>query len=147
MRPDSGTVVDSYPWEVPYALGLYWDGAYFSNNSGKEDQGGDACIYVVDLLTSIDEEITTPLAVELLSAYPNPFNATTNISYSLIEPSRVRIDIFNLLGQKVETILDSYQQAGAHTLNWRADGLPSGIYYARISGGNTVRSIKITLLK
>ncbi|MCP4580459.1 MAG: T9SS type A sorting domain-containing protein [candidate division Zixibacteria bacterium] len=147
MNPDSGNVVDTYPWEVPYPLGLYWDGEYFHNVSSKAEYGGDNVIYQVSLAVDIEEEIAKPESIELAKAYPNPFNASTNINYSLAKPSSVRIDIYNILGRRVETVFDGYQLSGTYTINWRADDLPSGIYYARIAGDKASQSIKLTLLK
>jgi|WetSurMetagenome_2_1015567.scaffolds.fasta_scaffold54778_2 hypothetical protein len=82
-----------------------------------------------------------------LSNYPNPFNAQTTISYSLPQTEPVKLSIYNLLGQKVATLLDAPQTAGEHTLIWNASPFPSGIYFARLEIGNQAQTIKVVLLK
>jgi hypothetical protein len=83
----------------------------------------------------------------LLSNYPNPFNAQTTISYSLPQSGPVRLFIYNLLGQKVATLLDAPQTAGEHSLIWNASPFPSGVYFARLDMGNDAQTIKLVLLK
>jgi hypothetical protein len=84
--------------------------------------------------------------------YPNPFNPSTDIAYSLDTASDVRIEIYNVAGQAVRTFDTGYQAAGEHSVNW--DGLDStgapaasGIYYYRIQAGNDVLTDDMILLK
>lgn len=79
--------------------------------------------------------------------FPNPFNATTTISFSLYEESLVEISIYNILGQEIETLLNEVQAAGRHNVIWRARGIPSGIYFYRIFAFGVVKSGKMLLLK
>ncbi|GEM_PF-290213 len=83
----------------------------------------------------------------LINNYPNPFNATTTISYILCEDSDVRLDIYNLAGQKVSTLVDNYSKAGSHTAVWNAGNFSSGIYLYRLKTGNNVLTGQMTLLK
>jgi hypothetical protein len=83
----------------------------------------------------------------LLQNYPNPFNAQTTISYSLPQSGPVKLSIYNLLGQKVSTLLYASQTAGEHTLIWNASAFPSGIYFARLEMENNAKTIKLALLK
>ncbi len=82
-----------------------------------------------------------------LSTYPNPFNASTNISFTLIQPSQVTLDIYDILGRRAESLVDWYLPAGNHSVLWQAGELPSGIYFYRITAGEYHDSRKITLLK
>jgi len=94
---------------------------------------------------------TTPLVevngFALGTNYPNPFNATTTISYFLPSASEIRVDICNILGQRVETLFNGRQESGAHSLRWDATDVASGIYFARLSNGTQVSSVKMLLLK
>lgn len=64
--------------------------------------------------------------------YPNPFNSSTTISYHLKNDSRVVINIYDILGHKIQTHLDSYQVAGPHSVKWDAKGLAAGIYFLEV---------------
>jgi len=68
----------------------------------------------------------------LLQNYPNPFNANTNIQYNLPSNSRVRISIYNLLGQEIETLVEEFQEAGYKTISWNGSDHSSGIYFYKI---------------
>jgi len=81
------------------------------------------------------------------TSYPNPFNPTTTISYFLPSPSEIRVDIYNLLGRRVETLFSGRQEVGAHSVRWDGSNSPSGIYFARIETRDHAQSIKMVLLK
>ena len=69
----------------------------------------------------------------LLNNYPNPFNGYTIIQYMVPRFSRVQIQIYNLQGRKVDTVFESYQEAGHYSFTWNATGLPSGVYFYKLS--------------
>ncbi|MEW6510293.1 MAG: T9SS type A sorting domain-containing protein [Bacteroidota bacterium] len=100
----------------------------------------------------VAQERLTPLAHDL-QAYPNPFNPTTRIQYSLPEASLVDLRIYDVLGREVEVLSDGYMEAGLHTAIWNAASAASGIYYARLSvrdeSGKALftKSIKLLLVK
>jgi hypothetical protein len=81
------------------------------------------------------------------SSYPNPFNSSITIQYSLIEPSEITIIIYDLLGRMVETLVNSRKSAGNHQVVWDAEGLPSGVYFYRIQADKFSTAGKMTLLK
>ena len=64
--------------------------------------------------------------------FPNPFSSSTNISFSLPHPEKVKIQIYNLKGQLVETLLDEQKPAGNHTMEWNAEQMSSGIYFIKL---------------
>jgi len=69
--------------------------------------------------------------------YPNPFNPSTNISYFLPEAANVKLEIYNIAGQKIKTLTDNYYTAGSYTLTWNGDDykdsrVPSGMYVYKI---------------
>jgi hypothetical protein len=90
---------------------------------------------------------TVPGTFVLDQNYPNPFNAATAIGYRLPAVSPVELTIYNLLGQKIETLVKERQQAGHHQVNWDASGFPGGIYYYRIVAGEFQQVRKMILLK
>jgi hypothetical protein len=84
--------------------------------------------------------------------YPNPFNAGTTIRYSLAKGEKVRLDIFNALGQKVKTLINGYVPEGEYLIHWdgfndRGNKLASGIYFYRLQAGSFVKTRKFILLK
>jgi hypothetical protein len=80
--------------------------------------------------------------------YPNPFNPTTAIVYQLSAVSQVELSIYNILGQKVVTLVNSRKPAGKHQVKWDASGFAGGVYYYRLStDGGFVRTRKLVLLK
>ena len=74
------------------------------------------------------------------SAYPNPFNPVTTISFGLPIESHVEVSIFDLRGQKVETLISELAQPGNYSVNWDANHIASGVYFVHFtaSGDNTL---------
>jgi hypothetical protein len=105
--------------------------------------GTDAIFTVNDEL-----EATTPMVYTLEQNYPNPFNPSTNIQFSLPATANVTLEVFNMLGQKVATLIDAQKMnAGSHTQKFDASSLASGMYVYRISAANFVQSRKMMLIK
>ena len=88
-----------------------------------------------------------PTTPELAQNYPNPFNPTTNISFSLPSRNRVKIEIFNILGQKITTLNDEEFGAGSHVVRWNAIGASSGVYFCRMIVGDTKQTKKMLLIR
>jgi hypothetical protein len=89
----------------------------------------------------------TPSGFVLIDNFPNPFNSSTEIRYTLPGNFNVRLDIYNILGQRVETLIDGYQHQGAHTVTWNAQRFSSSIYFCRLTAGEKVYTNRMTLLK
>ncbi|NIS48610.1 MAG: T9SS type A sorting domain-containing protein [Aliifodinibius sp.] len=107
----------------------------------------------VNPTVSIDQPVH-PVPSEFLLAqnYPNPFNSTTVIRYALPKMSDVKLIIYNVLGQKVRTLLNDRVEAGYHSIEW--DGrndigaqAASGIFVYRLKAGNQIISKKMLLLR
>ena len=102
-----------------------------------------------DLILSIpDNTVTTiPESYRLYQNYPNPFNPNTTIRFDLIKNTHVKITVFNLLGQHIETIIDKDLAAGAKAVVWDASHLPSGKYFYRLQADNFTDVKEMTLIK
>ena len=100
-------------------------------------------IYVPNV--SNDDEPTTQLLS--LHNYPNPFRQKTEISYSITKPEQVRIQIYNLKGQLVETIVDGYIPAGDYRHVWNAENATSGIYFIKFKSKGVREVQKVILIK
>ena len=96
-----------------------------------------------------NEQVSSlPQTVELQQNYPNPFNPTTSIAFGLPESGTVRLEVFDVLGRKVSTLLNGENKiAGRHSVTFDAKNLSSGMYIYRLQSGNTVITKKLTLIK
>ncbi|MBU0475673.1 MAG: T9SS type A sorting domain-containing protein [Bacteroidetes bacterium] len=108
---------------------------------------------IVGTPTSVETERIVPKEYSLNQNYPNPFNPSTTISYGLPFESKVKVEIFNILGQRVDVITNRIESAGLHSILWDASHLSSGVYIIRINATaisnniNFSKSIKIILMK
>jgi len=78
---------------------------------------------------------------------PNPFNPATTISFSIPAAGAVSLTVYNLIGQEVARLVDGMMEAGAHSITWRGDGLPSGVYLYRLTGNGFTQTRKLVLVK
>jgi len=83
----------------------------------------------------------------LTKVYPNPFNPTTEIDFTVPSDGYVRLSAYNVMGQEVSVIFDGFQTIGEHSYRWDASALPSGVYYVRLSSGKNVKTMKALLVK
>jgi len=105
--------------------------------------------YLDTLVVSVDEDnfANLPNSFQLYNNYPNPFNPTTNISYYLPEASKVTLDVYDVLGRHVQSLVNDVQPAGRHSLVFNARNLSSGIYFYRISAGSFSEVKRMLLMK
>jgi hypothetical protein len=99
-----------------------------------------------------NDQVQVPTHYSLNQNYPNPFNPSTTLAYSLKEAGRVTINIYNVLGQNVKTLVDEYQDAGEYTKIWNGDDdsgndVSSGVYFYRIKAGDFSDIKKMVLMK
>ncbi len=105
-----------------------------------------------DRPTAVAVDSAVPRTSELLRSYPNPFNASTVIPFRLGAGGQVRIDIFNLLGQRVRRLLDERRAPGLHKVRWsgtedRGSPVSSGVYFYRLTTAETVRTRRCMLIR
>jgi hypothetical protein len=98
-------------------------------------------------LTGVDEEDPVPVRFELEQNYPNPFNPQTEISFQIADAGFVTLEVFNLLGQSVATIVHGKLNPGRYSAVWDAAGQPSGIYFYKLSSDRFVATRKMVVLK
>jgi hypothetical protein len=94
---------------------------------------------------AVREEL--PAEFTLNQNYPNPFNPTTVISYELPEAADVRLQVFDMAGRQVATLVSGQVGAGRHTVNFDASSLSSGVYMYRLQTQSGVFTRKLTLIK
>jgi len=116
----------------------------------RPEHNGAAYKGLADITTGVLERGLTnsvPEAFSLTQNYPNPFNPSTTIRFAIPANGNVSLTVYNMLGQKVASLINGYKKAGTYEVNWNADNISSGIYFYRLISGATVVSKKMTLLK
>jgi hypothetical protein len=95
----------------------------------------------------IGEEAVKPAKFELGQNYPNPFNANTSINFELKQTAKVKLEIFNVSGQKITTLINQRLQSGQHRICWNAEADMSGVYYYKITADGESQTKKMVLIK
>jgi hypothetical protein len=151
-------------WSEPVVIADYLND-YLSPNLLCTAVGADTIIHCIfrkyyptpiggTYLTYMNGAQATSVYVEPISYsnqsvqnYPNPFNAQTTIRYSLPKSSNVSIEIFDIVGRKIEMLQGGYQEAGEHSIVWNAEDRASGVYFYRLKAGESSKTERCILLK
>ncbi|MGH7497203.1 MAG: ThuA domain-containing protein [bacterium] len=150
--------LDSFEFRRPMDMELGPDGALYMLEWGTGFGGGNSDAKLIrirykgSLMPPVGVEAKPEVAPEpsfaLAQNYPNPFNPTTTIHYELPVLSKVDLSIYNLLGQKVATLVSGRQLAGSYEINWEAAAHPGGVYFYRLeTSTGFVQTKKLILLK
>ena len=84
---------------------------------------------------------------DLLPNYPNPFNPEAQIRYQVASQAQVTLEVYDVLGRKVRTLVDEPQAGGSYTVSFDGSNLSSGMYFIHLKAGETVKLRKMTLIK
>ena len=124
-----------------------WALGYDYNESEQTlvDVIGD--VMATETFVENDVSDSTPRALVLAGNFPNPFNPSTAINYSLESPAHVRLEVFTVAGQRIAVLEDDLKSSGSHRVAWNAGSMPSGIYLYRISAGGNTANGRMTLLR
>lgn len=145
---ERGTFADIFP-----AFESYGGITYEPSGTGADRIGSGYCFMVRDPLVGVDEnEGLLPKEFTVSKNYPNPFNPSTTIDYSVPRKSKVNLSVYNVLGQKVATLVNTEMAAGKYRAVWdgKADNgstLSSGIYFYKFEADNFVKTSKMVMLK
>jgi hypothetical protein len=105
-------------------------------------------MYTFDLSgVGVPQSDNRPLSVRLNQNYPNPFNANTNISFEIEKPGHVELNIYDVTGRLVSTLIDGPMEAGERTLTFDGSSIASGNYFVSLKAGGVQLSKKMTLMK
>ncbi len=103
---------------------------------------------LVNVVLDVASELPgIPVVYDLAQNFPNPFNPSTSVQFSIPEAGMVSIKVFNLLGEEVATLLNEFKNAGNYNVNFNAANLTSGVYIYKINAGNFSMSKKMMLMK
>jgi len=116
---------------------------------GSTGKAGVTGLVINGVVTNImlSENEIKPSHFNLEQNHPNPFNPLTMINYQLPMTNEVELSIYNLLGERIITLVSEKQQAGSYQVEWDASGFASGVYYYRIKAGEFVKTKKLILLR
>ena len=136
LAPDGRTMYFSANYDTLGRYDLYETKMFI-------DENGDT------VLTDLQdiETNTIPEDFYLYPNYPNPFNPSTRISYSIPEYSKIIVKIFDILGNEIETLVNEEKPSGSYDLTWNATGLPSGVYFYQLRAGGYVKTKKMILIR
>jgi len=134
---------------LPINADLYW---YVIASDGVSDNASEAFTLSLNIETGIDKQAEIPEEFEISQNFPNPFNPTTSISYGLPKECNVKVEIFNVLGQNIRTLVNEKQNAGVYTFTWNAKDMSgrrvkSGVYLYKITTSEFSKTMKMMLLK
>ncbi len=120
------------------------------NNKWIANRQGGVYVFNEDGITAVNTRSLTaslPHGYSLSQNFPNPFNPTTSISYDVSRPSYVRIDVYDVLGRQVNTLVDETKVPGSYHVTFDATNLPSGVYYYRLQAGAFTETKKLMIIK
>ena len=121
----------------------FW-GVYDSDNTTTWGKGNFDLVTDIKSINNQGNEITD---YQLNQNFPNPFNPTTIIEYNVPQRSNISLVVYDAIGQKIKVLADGEKEPGIYRINFDASGLPSGIYFYRLSTENFIQTKKMILLK
>jgi len=116
-----------------------------SNPQQTDDQNFN--VNIINPNASDDDATEIPSLFALAGNYPNPFNAATTIKLRLGNDGNVRLEVYNLLGQRATVLHDGFLSAGEHNIIWDGQNAPSGVYFYKLTAGEKSQTRKMLLLK
>ncbi|MCP4633509.1 MAG: T9SS type A sorting domain-containing protein [candidate division Zixibacteria bacterium] len=146
-----GTVGELLDTDIIDSLAYYYSVFAYTFDGDYSNLIDESCDSIPGVITNInDDPPSLPINTELLANYPNPFNSSTTIKYIVGESNNnqdIRLEIFNLLGERVAALVDEKKQVGEYTVSWDASEHTTGIYFAKLRCGDLTYSKKMVYLK
>jgi len=133
-------------FQIYDASAVYYDDANVSENIPWE-AGEEVSISSLALGPLSIYDRTMPDTYSIYNIYPNPFNPITIIEYSLPENASIELFVYNIHGRHIQTLVQSFQTAGYHSINWNAQNYPSGVYLIRLESSTYSQMQKVVLFK
>lgn len=127
------------------AIGLGWHQFDFSIRSFKVSKNG----IMGEVITNINDQhnLIFKDEIDLYQNFPNPFNSSTIIQFQLAQENKIRIELYNILGEKIQTIVEGFYSRGMHSIDFSSDKLPSGIYLYKMETGTQTLIKKFITIK
>ena len=129
---------------------------YYNSDTGEIIEFVESIDFVADMSTgdAVDPVLFSKVARDVVvsdyalnGAYPNPFNPSTRIEYSIVDAGHVSVSVYDMAGRLVDEIVNGWYDAGSQSVVWDAADYPSGIYFVKLEAGTFSASQKIVLVK
>ena len=143
--PSSST--EQYPQNIVYNSPGTFEVLLIATNELGSDTLIKLCYVEVQQASDVDRTSDLRIEFQLMQNFPNPFNPTTKIAFQNPELGFVNLTVFDILGNKVATLVDDYKPADRYEIEFNTSGLTSGIYFYKLTAGNFVQTRKMILLK
>ena len=129
-----------------------WPGPFsYPSAAGRNqdiDMNNEIYEFITDKITSVKVlNSDLPDGFALTQNYPNPFNPLTTIRYAIPHSAKVKLAVHDMLGRKIETLVDEEQSAGWKEVQWNAQNISSGVYFYKLSAGNYLQTRKMLVVK
>ena len=121
--------------------------ATYEYRLGDVDYYGKVKWHKIVTITIEAEDAQIPKEFGLQRAYPNPFNPAVTLSYDLTDAGQTTLQVYNIRGQLVETLVDAYQQNASYSITWQPENLSTGVYIVRLQSDNKTNHQKIVFVK
>jgi plastocyanin len=137
----------SDPWVYDHVFTTPGNNPYYCFVHGGPGGAGMSGVITVLQPNSVSSNNIVTSKFELEQNYPNPFNPSTNIKYSVLETGKVRLAVYNIIGEEVALLVNGILDAGFYEVTFSAINLPSGIYFSKLEANNFTQTRKMILLK
>jgi len=97
--------------------------------------------------TGVSEKVEVPNNYSLEVNYPNPFNPSTQITFSLPKATYVTLKVYDVLGREISVLVNEKKQPGEYSITWNAEGVPSGVYFYRMVAGGYIETKKMVIIQ
>ena len=145
---DDGTPFDGIYPDNEQAGGDHYTGhTHNEYTEGLFFIGHDAISGVISNVVGVAEAPEAVDVISLAQNAPNPFNPTTTINFSLAKAGDTTVEIFNVAGQKIDTVVNEYKESGPHSVVWHASQFSAGVYFCTAKSSSHSKTIKMTLVK
>lgn len=139
--------VSSSAWVYEHTFNSVGTNPYYCSLHGGPGGVGMSGVVIVENATEVTDDNIFVFKFNLIQNFPNPFNPSTKISYTIPEKGNVSLKVINLLGEQVVELVNGEMEAGNYDITFNASNLPTGTYFYRLQTGDFVQTRKMILLR
>lgn len=137
----------TFEWDVPAAATTTGRIRVVQDNTGVDYEASSGNLVIEAVGTAVEDGTDLPGAPLLVQGYPNPFSGAVGLTVSVPRAGRVKAEVYDVLGNRVASLVDAEVPAGRLLLKWSADGLPPGLYLARVVQSGQTATLSLVLAR